>query len=542
MDGQYGRCHTVLPLMTETECQQLRALLFANCLPSPLSIPVFRYIAVLPEQGEYDATVHYAYSLEDWHLGGCDWDDAQAYVGSLIEQTPFNEKRILLCKHVHEEGSHWPIPWDMTLRDESNDTQILVLVSQEDGAVTGALLRNLHHGDAYLKTIAATYAEPQEVEQLLADFEKLQPHDFWFFGMYFDRRIKGEVCGVDVEALGQLMASSLSGSKYVLHYGADHDWKWGALQVSGRKQQLHLESLSDHYAIRASQEKRARRPGIEGVRANASLRGDYSLLNQALALLGHRVEYHGHDCEQDEAIRLICDWWNVNAPERFRSADIFHLYCWDEHERIFLSGEQGEPARLASHVVSSGPYALFEEEGEPLVVVSFCKGRTHNRQVGDAVHVYSVNGEPFHVYRDTPLDSVDEVSASWAGLKALRSRRWDAELNAILSHPEFVEEESAGPEDMLSVPGYTFTMHEDMMTMIGDDIHLSWNMGGAARAADGKGSVFSVKVEPTYLSIQGQGMRVALPIYGADAHRTKTYLRERGFDVVRSGGVVQNGS
>lgn len=515
--------------MTENDCQQLRDLLFANCLPSPLKIPVFRYIAVLPEQGEggYDATVYYAYSLEDWHLGGCAWDDAQAYVASLIENTPFCGKRLFLRMHVHEEGSYWPIPWDMTLRDEAGDTQILVLVSHEDGDVSGALLRDLHSGDACLKAIASTYAEPAETQQLLDEFEKLQPHDFWFFGIYFERKVRAEVRSADVDALGEIMADSPSGSKYLLLYDTDHEWKWGQVLAQGGS--LQLESLSDHYAIRTSEEKRSRRPGVGLVMANASLRGDYTLLQDAIRLLNHRVEYRGPDCEQDEAIRLLCDWWNATAPENYRDAGLFHLYCWDEQERIFLSGEHGEPARLASHLVASGPYAVFEKEGEPLVVVSFCKGRRHNQLVDGAVHSYSVNGETFHVYQDRALDSVDEVYLSWAGLKALRSRRWDIELNYILTHPEIAE---AGPEDMLTLPGYTFTMQEDMMVLIGDDIHLSWHVGATA---PGDGSKFSVQVEPRYLSIKGQGMRVALPIYGADAYKAKTYLRDRGFHVIRSG-------
>lgn len=398
--------------MNQVECLALRDMLFANRFSTEHKQRVFRYLAVEPGGvGDAVATVHYAYVPAVWERAGC-FADADRYLRELIAQTPYNGTPLALQQHDYLRQG-WPLGWGRTAKDSFNDFPTLVLRETADGQVWGALMRDPHDAGDGTVAIAAAYAEPEEVDQLLRQLEGLEHHTK-FMGLYNEGPLRAESLA---DAIAQAPATE-AGQKAVLLYRG-MEW-WHGLWTQGDDAPLSLSSMADFYGIRSSGAKRQTRKGLDIARNQQTIPGDYAVLEQALDLLPADELILDDDYEALPAIQVLCQWWNEHAPESMRLAGVFRLYFWDDAERLFQAGDPEEPAVSATELSNDPCYALFERQGRPSVAASFFRGRSFNQKGPWGTNVYSANGDLGSKIGADPSE-VNEAYYSFIGLRHLRS-------------------------------------------------------------------------------------------------------------------------
>lgn len=432
--GAPADCPTELRMLNTVDCQTLRDMLFAMRFDTEES--VFELLAVVPGGVDStDATIHYAYCEAVWERAGRTTDpdavfqqwelgrsnDPNDYVAELIARTPFAASALAIqCHFIVEQ--RWPIDWSVTANRHVPE---VVLVERSDGSVTGAVMRetlcNTH------VHFAGCYVEPTEVNAGIAFLRDLGPAA----GLY--DWVKE--CNIDAPSLENALSNSpesVTGHKFVLVY-RENEWFWGIWSNPTRcgvlTDSLRLASVSDFHGSRASHAKRESRLGLERVRETA-VTGGYATLNSALRLIRTRAvpdsRIH-HDYEANSAVKSLCDWWNTVAPAGMREAAAFRVYTWRPNDRSFIAGDPEEPALQVVDTVDYKGHALFETEGEPVVMVWFLRGRRFNTYENGGTMVYCSDGEEAYDVGGDPTD-VDEAYYSLVGLERLAS---DVELRAI---------------------------------------------------------------------------------------------------------------
>lgn len=404
--------------MNQKQCNELRDILFAAKFASGSKEGVFRYLAVVPGADAYTAaTVHYSYAPPSWERAG-EKQDAETLLHNLIAHTAYAGERIALQFHDYLRNG-WPLPWELTAKASHNDFPTLVLHELANGRVAGVLMRNAQVGRT-MEKIADAFVEPAEVDRIIGDLRFLKPNSR-YMSWYKDSNL-------DAASLDEAVASTPEtdvGQKEVLIY-REGEWLWGLWNNPAKHENaesLHLSSVADFHGTRVSAAKRATRVGLDGVRANKTLRGDCAVLTKALALLGHGdMKTYASGYEATPAVKLLCDWWNALAPAEMRHAAAFRTYTWAEADRIFVAGDPEEPALQAPVLAKEGCYALFEVDGRPPLAIQFHRGRAFNTVGNGGTQTYLVDGaEGMDIGME--LSEVDEAYYAVKGLQAIH-RDW----------------------------------------------------------------------------------------------------------------------
>lgn len=399
--------------MNQQQCNELRDLLFAECFPTTLPERVFRYLAVLEGEAEdVDAAIYYAYAPAVWERAGVK-EAAEDVLNRLLAKTPYKDARVeWFYQDYLRDG--WNLPWAKTAKEDCNDFPLLVVSEQADGSVTGALMRDPHYRDISQR-VANRWCEPFEVQELIEHVRDLNEGER-LIAMYKD-------ANVDAPSLELAIAQTPEtehGQKEILVY-RDNEWLWGIwnnpAKSSWVSSELRLMSVADFHGTRTSEAKRGSRAGLDVARASRTLAGDYAVLEAALETLEGE---EGPDLEQHPSVQVLCDWWNVQAPEAVRTAGVFRVYYWSEDDRIFIAGDPEEPAMQAGQLAEHSAYALFEKEGSPTVAVKFYRGRVSNTLGERGVQTWCVTGEEGWLIGVDTLEEVDEAYYSVRGLKSVR--------------------------------------------------------------------------------------------------------------------------
>lgn len=404
--------------MNQNQCNELRDYLFAAPFPSGSKEDVFRYVAVTSTAADgAAATVHYAYAPPSWERAE-QTSTPTDFLLELIANSPFAGESLQLQCHDYLRNG-WPLPWGITAKASLNDFPSLILVERTDGSVTGVLMRNSHEGRA-MEKIADGFVEPHEVELIICELRAM-PLDQKYYAWYKDSN-------VDADSLADaLIATSESAARQkevMVYRGAE--WLWGIWNNPEKYPDsagLHLSSVADFHGTRVSISKLATRVGLEAVRDNQTIKGDCTVLEEALARLRPRhMEMFKGNYEQVPAVGQLCAWWNALAPEEMRYAASFRTYIWSEEGRIFSPGDPEEPALQATILASEGAYALFEQDGVPPVAIQFHRGREFNTDSNGGTQVYLANGaEGMDIGLD--IGDVDEAYYAVKGLFSVQ-REW----------------------------------------------------------------------------------------------------------------------
>lgn len=233
-------------------------------------------------------------------------------------------------------------------------------------------------------------AEPGDVEKSLnATLTEAKPGE-----LVFDRLFRGCVEGVDLASVLQEVSAAPGEQVMVLIY-RDFDWWSGMWNNKGfdtpvTDADLELSSVSAFYGTPMSEVVRNRRLGIEPVLEKAILKADYNILRQAMEYRSVTAKFG--DFEAHPGVQLLASWWNNLAPEQLRSAAFAQFYVWDAENKFFQALDTEEPALSTEFMVGSGSLAVFHEDGGPVIVADFIRGRAHN--LSDTF-VFRVDGSEF---------------------------------------------------------------------------------------------------------------------------------------------------
>ena len=319
--------------------------------------------------------------------------------------------------------------WDRpaNLSRETPQGMLLVARELEDGRIEGALLygKYVSHNE---RAFVDAYVEPEDAERIVQTLRAL-PSGAKEETFHKLRNIDA----MNWEDAWALIPPSQPGQRFVRVY-RDNEWM-GGMRSSRLEGEPYISWVShaDYYGSKPSRAKLAQRAGLEFVRANATLTGDYAMLLDAQALQAAQDAneeprgwgYQSNkalNMEQQPALRRLCDWWNACAPERLREAGVFRLYRFLPETKQFQSGDSCEPVLTAQALCKDVPYALFEKEGEPTVVAVFERGFAHNREVDGWSEVYYVDGKKaFGI--GCRLEEVNEAWISVASLRAMSAWR-----------------------------------------------------------------------------------------------------------------------
>ena len=404
--------------MKPTQCSHLRDFLFASSFLTDHGCEkVFRFLSVEVEMNSCPVvTVHYAYSTAVWERAYCRVNSDQ-YVESLVAASPFCGDAIKVRRHSYLGGA-WPRPWNLTAKEEINNFPVLVLHELVDGLVTGVLMRDSQSSNT-IRKFADAVAENWEVRLGIEEL-MLMPQGAKWDGWYKESNIDP----MPLDEAISMAPQTLGGQKGVVVYRSN-EWLSGTWEASqGQSEELasaklDLRSVADLYGVRVSRMKLLSRAGLDIVREKQTLVGDYDCLERSIKHLGEIAV--GINCEEDAAVKLLCSWWNHNAPSELQTAGLFRVYIWDEASRTFIAGDPEEPTMQAEDFNAEQCYSVFESEGRPAVVLIFYRGREFNTEGEWGTDIYSPNGM---LGRSIGLDpsEVDEAYYSMIGLWDLASR------------------------------------------------------------------------------------------------------------------------
>lgn len=291
---------------------------------------------------------------------------------------------------------------------------IMLLYEHGDGSVCGAFMRGKFSA---LHKIATEFVEPEDV---LAAIEHVRGVGLGslFYGLCRESNIDA----LSLQEAIRLTPESARGQKFVFIF-RDFVWQsgiWNNPSKLDRSEPLLLSTYADFHGTPVSRLRRDTRSGIEVVRAAQTLAGDYALLQRAVGLVSEKVAHDSINYENHPAVKLLCEWWNDNAPDGMRSAGLFRIYVWDAANRCFIAGDPEEPACLAEAMVHDPSYALFEQNGEPPVVISFLRGGAFNVEDSEGLKVFYANGETAYCIGLPPGSAWDESYYTMVGLLALK--------------------------------------------------------------------------------------------------------------------------
>lgn len=401
-----------MSLLTQDECIQLRDQIFAKTFPmDKYKAEAFRYVAVLPGgPGESEATIHWAYSPPVWERAGIS-QSPENLLKEIIQQSSFKDRTILNEYHEHLRFG-WPIAWDITQKRDSDNFPTLVLFENHDGSVTGALMRDPHNANSKVN-FTAQFVEPIEAKQGVEMLREAAIHDNCY-GWYKDTNIDA----LSLQDAITQTPETHAGQKTVVLY-RNNEWLSGIWNNPEKGYpEFEMSSVADFYGTPVSKAKKESRSDITNVRDIKTIDGDYSVLMSAseLALRDFDTPTYYDD---HPAVKMFCDWWNMNAPESLRSAGAFRLYTWNPQDRVFNPGDPEEPAMQVEHLDSSTPFALFESPGQPSIVAIFYRARSSYTESNLGTQTYHVNGDPaWEVGQD--IKDADEAYYGYVGLKRVR--------------------------------------------------------------------------------------------------------------------------
>lgn len=414
-------------MLSKIQRDDLRDRIFSMKLRSTttgIEENALRFLAVSPpEKNSESAVVHFAYNTPVWDRAEMD-SSPLAVVDLLkakVEEAGYSAKEFSF-KNQKFLGGHWPIPWEETAKASHNDFPVLILRIDHAGQYEGCLLRDSRCCQME-STLAQTFVEAEELDtlfermHLLGQAQPLRVSDSsqTHLGCYKERDLKA---GSLEEAIA-MTPETPQGQKRVLLY-KDGQWLSG---IWNREQgdslsSSRLRSIADFAGTRVSKKHKSMRDGLSTVRASQTERGDYGVLLEAVRLIHGVDPEEDQDLEQLPAIKTLCQWWNTNAPANMRSAGCFRLYIWDEENKIFIAGDPEEPSTLAADAAKRACFSLFEKKGCPVVMISFCQGRSSNEETEFGTQTYCADGSEGWTIGATS-DEVDEAYYSLIGLRAL---------------------------------------------------------------------------------------------------------------------------
>lgn len=153
---------------------------------------------------------------------------------------------------------------------------------------------------------------------------------------------------------------------------------------------------------------------------NAVLIGDWALLENAVSLLEGDVAGGEPDYERYRAVRVLCDWWNTNAPESSQRAGCFFINELNHSgEGLLMLGNRDCPASHIEDYARAKGYALFEKPGFPTIAICFLRGRAHNTRTDcGSTLIHTADGE---VYWEVgaPPEKINEAYYAISGLQEL---------------------------------------------------------------------------------------------------------------------------
>lgn len=159
--------------------------------------------------------------------------------------------------------------------------------------------------------------------------------------------------------------SSASQTQTMFYLYDSGEWKEG-LHTKGDSE-LNLTSLPSFYGTSCSNAIKSSRPSLDSL--CDFLNAPEYILELAVKSASEVAIDWRKSYEKHVAQEILCHWWNNNADEEYRQASNFALYCWDDKNRIWHSGDYEEPAWSMDSINKIPCKALFDFRGAKVVVV-----------------------------------------------------------------------------------------------------------------------------------------------------------------------------
>lgn len=336
--------------MDLTRCLQVRdqiaEMLHALHTPSTTTLPLvgITRVALLPwgactaDEPHDGVALHYATLLSD-HV-------ALPAIRCVLESCRIDPCRVRITRAPNDLDA-WPAPWNLTAHPSDRSAHSLLLMENPDGAVQGVALYSPLAN--FYDRIARTIYEPEDV-QALFDFVRHLAPETPFFGGFKSHDVAASSLGVAIDGV-------VRGDRFpsLLFVYRNNEWFFGI-----SNEQAPLQPLASLYGWRTTASVTSSRPALDVARSRQTMAGDPDVLRRAIAVAAQSKGDLLSDvpAEGSAINRILCDWWNIHAPEADRHAGFFKLYFWDDANRWFHPGDDEEPARAASTFEHS--YAVFD--------------------------------------------------------------------------------------------------------------------------------------------------------------------------------------
>lgn len=183
-----------------------------------------------------------------------------------------------------------------------------------------------------------------------------------------------------------------------------------------------VRSQNIFYSHFDQEEKKKELPRLSQnyIQDQATLKGDWALLQKAIHEKVGPSGFHQKNHENLPSIKVLCEWWNLNAPLASQHAQCFYVGTVNpEEETVSLLGyEDCPPWSLEDWAEEE--YAWFKKEGCPTIVVLFLRGQQYNRRIDHSVHIYKADGNLLWEV-GCELHEVDESYYSMLGVQELKA-------------------------------------------------------------------------------------------------------------------------
>lgn len=312
----------------------------------------------------------------------------------------------------------WRAPWSLTARTNFYETPLLLAVEQADGSVEGALFYDPIQSRIDVH-VASTFPEPEDAVALINLAQQLGK-DWCFRGCY---KIQ-DISALSLDAAAAASPKSDSDQLHLLLY-RNQEWLGGIWSGIGCSlgPSVSTWSIAAFHGLPSSNAVMDQRPSCEVAKASQVLAGDASVLKRALSALS---EPHppGVSFEACSANRILCDWWNANAPENERHAGFFKVYFWDEASRMFHAGDVEEPAYEATCFGNSSAYFEPCDDILPPTIIQFFRPQQLNPDGEDSWVCFKfADGTGAHevgfTHRQAVEYGLDEAVRGISGLQKL---------------------------------------------------------------------------------------------------------------------------
>lgn len=370
--------------MKKQELQDFQEFLFNKKLPENSYGTQENFFRLLHLSNDNEAiTINYSLSPGAWERSGRGTTFGNEYIQEIINESQFKN---LKCKFNQVFYKTWHFPWDLTSKESINNFPLLILIEKDNDSVDGVLMRNTHNQQIE-KNIAEKYFEKSDVLNLIDELKDL-PKNENFLSIYKDKNISAN----SLEETYPIIDYSEGQQAQILIY-QNNEWLFGTVEKDNAQYvNGNFFKVSDFYGLPASKQIINMREDIDSVVVNQTIPGDEEVIYKAIHQLNAINQIPGITPEDFPPFKTIWQWWNDNAPKNMKDARLFHIYIWNPENRLFIAGNDFEPANKPENISKIPTYSLFTLKNKLTVVIAFFKGEEHFKQIGNSVQTFYADG------------------------------------------------------------------------------------------------------------------------------------------------------